>query len=588
MPTTARPTMLKSLALLTLTVATLTPAFGQVQGFVPVTQQMLENPSPDDWLMYSRTYDAQRFSPLKQITKQNVSQLRMAWTRGIGAGQTETIPLVHNGVMYVVAPGAIVQALDAATGDVLWEYKRKVPANVAGQARTKSLAIYQDLILYTAPDSFVVGLDARTGEQRWETKTSTRGHVSGPIVVEGKVVSGSACAGKHDDCYIAAQDALTGKEAWRFYTTPNVGEPGDETWGGADVKNRQASTWGLPGTYDPVRKIIYWGIANPMPDQRALRHNGNPDAISRTAPSDLYSNSTVALDPATGKLNWYYQHLPGDDWDSDYTHERTLIHTRLTPDPKFIKWINPAIKQGEQRDVLATVGEAGGIFVLDRSNGQFLWANPFPYDDPNWVIADLDPKTGKTTINAKNFFVKPGDHHIVCFWNTRSYWPTAYSPNTNSLYVPYIDNCRDLTTPGGAAGRGEWHVIPRPGSDPKALTGIAKINLATGEMLRFNVGRTPTNGAMLATAGDVIFNGDMNRRFRAFDAATGKQLWETILGGNISVSTITYAVKGKQYVAVMTGNNPKVPELLGEFPEIKIQADYNALYVFALPEGAAK
>jgi alcohol dehydrogenase (cytochrome c) len=579
------PAKLRSLALLTLTAATLAPAFAQVQGFVPVTQQMLENPSPDDWLMYSRTYDAQRFSPLKQINKQNVSQLRMTWTRGIGAGQTETIPLVHNGVMYVVAPGAIVQALDGATGDLLWEYKRKVPANVAAQARTKSLAIYQDVILYTAPDSFVVGLDARTGEQRWETKTGTRGHVSGPIVVEGKVVSGSACAGKHEDCYIAAQDALTGKEAWRFNTTPNVGEPGDESWGGADVKNRQASTWGLPGTYDPVRKLIYWGIANPMPDQRALRHNGNADAISRTAPADLYSNSTVALDPATGKLAWYYQHLPGDDWDSDYTHERTLIHTRLTPDPKFIKWINPAIKQGEQRDVLATVGEAGGIFVLDRGTGQFLWANPFPYDDPNWVISDLDPKTGKTTINAKNFFVNPGDHHIVCFWNTRSYWPTAYSPNTNSLYVPYIDNCRDLTTPGGAAGRGEWHVIPRPGADPNALTGIGKINLATGEMLRFNVGRTPTNGAMLATAGDLIFNGDMNRRFRAFDAVTGKQLWETILGGNISVSTITYAVKGKQYVAVMTGNNLKVPELLAEFPEIKIQADYNAMYVFALPEG---
>src|ERR1035441_2853055 len=154
--------------------------FGQVQGYVPVTQQMLENPNPDDWLMYSRTYDAQRFSPLKQITKQNVSQLRMTWTRGIGAGQTETIPLVHNGVMYVVAPGAIVQALDGATGDILWEYKRKVPANVAAQARTKSLAIYQDLILYTAPDSFVVGLDARTGEQRWGTKTDSRGHTPRP------------------------------------------------------------------------------------------------------------------------------------------------------------------------------------------------------------------------------------------------------------------------------------------------------------------------------------------------------------------------------------------------------------------------
>jgi PQQ-dependent dehydrogenase (methanol/ethanol family) len=576
------PKLFLPLALLSITLA---PAFAQVQGFVPITQQMLENPSPDDWLMFSRTYDAQRFSPLKQITKQNVGQLRMVWTRGIGAGQTETIPLVHNGVMYMIAPGAAVDAFDAATGDILWEYKRKVAANVASQARPKGLAIFQDIVLYTAPDA-VVGLDARTGELRWETKTDRRGNTSGAIAVEGKVISGGSCAGQRDSCFISAHDALTGKELWRFYTTPAKGEPGDETWAGADVKNRQASTWGLPGTYDPIRKLIYWGIANPMPDQRVSRHDGNADAISRTTPADLYSNSTVALDPTTGKLKWYYQHLPGDDWDSDYTHERTLVHTRLTPDPKFIKYINPAIKQGEQRDIAVMVGEAGGVFALDRGTGEFLWANPFPFDDPNWVIADIDPKTGKTTINAKNFFLKPGDHHVVCYWNTRSYWPTAYSPNTNSLYVPYIDNCRDMTLGGGDAGRGEWHVTPRPGSDPNALTGLAKINLATGEMLRFNVGRTPTNGAVLATAGDLIFNGDMNRRFKAFDAVTGKKLWETVLGGNISVSTITYAVKGKQYVAVMTGNNPKVPELLGEFPEIKIQADYNAMYVFALPEAA--
>jgi alcohol dehydrogenase (cytochrome c) len=554
----------------------------QVKNFVPITQQMLENPSPDDWLMFSRTYDAQRFSPLKQITKQNVSQLKMVWTRGIGAGQTETIPIVHNGVIYVVAPGAIVEALDGATGDLLWEYKRKVPNNVAASARTKALAIYEDIIAYTAPDNMVVGLDARTGEQRWETKVDGRQNTSGPIIADGKVISGGACSGNRNNCFISAHDALTGKELWRFYTTPAKGEPGDESWGGADVKNRQASTWGLPGTYDPVRKMLYWGIANPMPDQRILRHDGNADAVSRTAPADLYSNSTVALDVNTGKLSWYYQHLPGDDWDSDYTHERTLLHTSLAPDPKFVKWINPAIKKGEQRDVAVTVGEAGGIFELDRATGQFLWANPFPFDDPNSVLAGIDVKTGKTEINWNNVFKTPGEHHVVCFWNTRSYWPTAYSPNTNSLYVSYIDNCRDLTTPG-PAGRGGWKVVPRPGSNPNALTGIAKINLSTGEMLRFDVGRTPGNGALLTTAGDVVFHGDMNRRFRAFDATNGKQLWESILGGNVSVSTISYAVNGKQYIAVMTGNNHKVPELLGEFPEIKIQPDSNAMYVFALP-----
>lgn len=360
-----KPPLRTTLARLTLALSPAALLFAQssavVPKYVPVTQQMLENPAPDDWLMYSRTYDAQRFSPLKQINKANVSQLRMVWSRGIGPGQTETIPLVHNGVMYVVAPGAIVQALNAATGDLIWEYKRKVPASVASQARSKSLAIYQDLILYTAPDSFVVGLDARTGEMRWASKTDGRGHVSGPIVVEGKVISGGACFGKRESCYIAAHDALTGKEVWRFYNTAGPGDPGDASWNGADLDKRQASTWGLPGTYDPARRILYWGIANPMPDQRALRHNGNPDGTARTAPADLYSNSTVALDASTGKLAWYYQHLPGDDWDSDYTHERTLLHLRLAPDPKFVKWINPALKPNEQRDVAVTVGEASTL-----------------------------------------------------------------------------------------------------------------------------------------------------------------------------------------------------------------------------------
>ena len=557
-------------------------AMAQVQNYKPVTQDMLLNPSPDDWLMFSRTYDAQRFSPLKQITRQNVGQLRLAWERGMGAGQTETIPLIHNGVMYVVNPGAAVQALDATNGDLLWEYKRKVPANVASQGRTKNLAIYQDLILYTAPDSYVVGLDARTGEQRWESKTDARGHTSGPIVVDGKAISGGACAGKRENCYIAAHDALTGKELWRFYTTPAPGEPGDETWGGAALDKRMASTWGLPGTYDPVRKLVYWGVANPMPDQRSARHDGNPEAVSRSAPADLYSNSTVALDPATGKLAWYYQHLPADDWDSDYTHERTLLRTRVNPDPKFVKWINPDIPRGQERDIAVTVGEAGGVFALDRGTGQFLWATPFPYDDPKFVISDIDVKTGRTSINWDIVFKQPGEHHVVCYWNTRSYWPTAYHPGTNSLYVSYIDNCRDLTL-AGPAGRGGWHVVPRPGSDPNALTGLAKINLSTGEILRFDVGRAPGNGAMLATAGDLVFHGDMNRRFRAFDAANGKMLWESVLGGNISVSTISYAVNGKQYICVMTGDNLKVPELAAEVPEIKTPRGHNAIYVFALP-----
>jgi alcohol dehydrogenase (cytochrome c) len=564
-------------ALVTLVVAAQTPP----RPFTPVTQKMLENPSPDDWLMFSRTYDAQRYSPLKQITTRNVGQLKSVFDVEFGNGSTETIPIVHDGVMYLATPGNSVRAMDAATGETIWDYKR--PGNAQG--RTKAIAIYQDLILFAAADSYVVGIDARTGQMRWETKVETRGNSQGPIVADGKVISGGSCGGNRNNCFISAHDAMTGKELWRFYTTPAPGEPSDESWAGADVKNRQASTWGLPGTYDITRRMLYWGVANPMPDQRSARHDGKPDAISRTAPADLYSNSTIALDPNTGKLSWYYQHLPGDDWDSDYTHERTLVRTRIDPDAKYVKWINPAIQRNQERDIVVTVGEAGGIFVLDRDGGKFLWATPFPADTPNFVISDIDVKTGKTSINWDNVFKAPGERHVICFWNQRSYWPTAYSPVTNSIYTSYVDNCRDLTVGGTAqrGGGGQLNVVPRPGSDPNALSGLAKINVSTGEILRFDVGRAPGNGAVLATAGGLIFHGDMSQKFKAFDAENGKELWQTTLVGNPSVSTITYAVRGKQYIAVMTGDNPKMPELLNEFPELKTPRQHNAIHVFALP-----
>lgn len=557
-------------------------AQAQQHGFIPVTNEMLLDPDPADWLMFSRTYDAQRFSPLGQINTGNVAKLQMAWARGLPDGMTESIPLVHAGVMYLIAPGAHVQALDATTGDMIWQYDRPVEVKVlAEQARSKALAIYDDLIFFTAPDSYVVALDARTGSVRWQAQTDRRGHTSAPIVVRGKVISAGTCAGSRDNCYIVAHDAHTGAELWRFYTTPAPGEPGDESWRGAELKNRMASPWGLPGSYDPDRDLIYWGIANAMPDLRMQRHGGDPAGTGLEAPADLYSNSTVALRPETGELFWYYQHLPGDDADLDHTHERTLVHTRLNPDPRFVKWINPGIRPGEERDVSVMISEGGGIFVNDADSGEFLWAMPFPYDTPLSMLADIDVKTGITKLRWKLVTKKRGEPRTVCYWNTRSYWPTAYHPGTNSLYTSYIDNCREMT---GATGRRSWFPVPRPGSDPDALTGMAKINLETGEVMFFDRGRAPGNGAVLTTAGNLVFHGDMSRRFRAFNAITGERLWETILGGNVSVSTISYAVGGKQYVAVMTGDNVKVPELLDEVPDLDLPRGHNEIYVFALPD----
>ena len=585
-----------------------TAVVAQVRNFAPVTQAMLLNPSPDDWLMYSRTYDAQRYSPLNQINKQNVGRITQAWTKPLAAGPIEIIPIVHGGVMYVAVPVQVdgmtrtaVQALDATNGNLIWEYMRPT----GGASRSKTLGIFEDLIIFAAPDNFVVALDAGTGKVRWETM-STGGLTSGTIVFGDKVLSGRTCNGARANCYIAAHDARTGKEVWRFYTAAGSDDPtGDASWGGAPEAKRTASTWGLGGSFDPVRKMIYWGVANPTPNTRAARHGGNIEAIPKTAPADLYSNSTLALNMDTGKLSWYYQHLPGDDWDQDYTNERILLRTKVSPDAKFLKWINPDIPRGQERDVVVNVGEGGGIFALDRTTGQFLWANPFPYDDPNFLISSIDGRTGKTTINWDVVLKQPGERHVICAYNTKSYWPMSYHPGKNSLYIPYVDDCLDMTravpAPAGAeassvagGGRGVRGAdgsqperrtgVRRPGSDPEKYGGIAKVNVATGEIQRFYEGSVPGNGATLATAGDLVFWGDLNQKFRAFDADNGKILWETTLGGPIQNSTITYRVNGKQYVAVVTGLGALTANI---FPRAGVNGinpqRNNAIHVFALP-----
>ena len=304
--------------------------------FKRVTDSVLRDPSPNDWLMFSRTYDAQRFSPLKHITRSNVGNLQQAWSRDLNRGSLESIPLVHDGVMYLINPGETVIALNAATGDLIWEYKR--PSGGAG--RPKNLAIYDDMIYYVSPDNYVVALDAKNGALRWETAATSEGNTSGAIVVDGVVISGRRCGTARPNCYIAGHDARTGKELWKFYVTAGAGEPGGDSWGNVPDDKRVASAWSSPGSYDPRSGLVFWGVANPRPYTWLERH-GDPALHPKTAPSDLYSNSTLALNPKTGKLVWYYQHLPGDEWNLDYGGERTLIRTRVNPDPATVKWISP-------------------------------------------------------------------------------------------------------------------------------------------------------------------------------------------------------------------------------------------------------
>jgi len=573
--------------------ATAMPAWAQAPVYAPVTDDMLIVPDPSDWLMINRTYDEQRYSPLDEINRETVGDLRLAWSRGLPRGAQEVTPIVHDGVMYLAQPGAGVLAVNATNGDHIWEYWRDLPRSVteavgaAETSRTKNLGIYMDMIYYPAPDGYLVALDAQTGAVRWETKiqepSTLTEHTGGVLVADGKVITNRTCE-QQVGCFIAAHDAITGEEIWKFFNTAQPGTEDGESWGSTPLEGRIASSWGLPGSYDPDLGITYWGVSNPKPYTRLSRH-GSADGTARVAPADLYSNSTVAIDVETGELSWYYQHLPGDDWDADHLHERTLFRTAVEPNPDHVKWINPNITPGEEREAVAALGEGGGLFVLDRHTGEFLWATPFPYDVPEFHISDIDVETGRTHINWNNVFIQDGDRRLNCFHNTRSYWSTAYDPTRNALYVPFHDSCLDMTANMAApSGWGPRIGVIRPGSDPEKFLSIAKVDLGTGQMDILHTQSVPGNGSALVTGGDLLFWGDMGRRFRAFDADTGEILWEQIVGGIVQTSTITYAVNGKQYVAILTGDGASGTDGPARLTGVATFRGHNEIYVFALPD----
>ena len=359
------------------------------EDYVPVTDAMLRDPDPGDWLMVHRTYDHQAYSPLDEINRSNVGDLKLAWMWAMDEGPQQLRPLVYDGVMYIAHPGSDhLQALDATTGDLIWDYTRELPSDLREYAqlgsRTRSLAIYGDNIFHLTADAHLVAIDARTGVLNWESQLAdyrdgiTRS--SGAMIIDGRVMSGRTCSptSQKARCFIAAHDAATGQEAWRFYTAAGADDPGGQTWGNVPTSQRvHVSPWGVPGSYDPELGLVYWGIAVPLPYTRIVRR-GTWDVGDRT-PCELYSNSTVALSVETGTLEWYYQHLPCDDWDQDFVQERTLIDTVVSPDPDAVMWINPTVAgTARQRKVVVTLGEPGGLFVNDRETGEFLWATPLP------------------------------------------------------------------------------------------------------------------------------------------------------------------------------------------------------------------
>ena len=566
------------------------PASGQIpagSAAEPVTDAMLQDPDPADWLMWRRTLNGWGYSPLDQIDGDNVGELRLVWTRALSSGMQEGTPLVYDGVMYMPNPGDHIQALDAATGDLYWEHRREVPEDVedyvfAGLSATnRNLAIHGRFIIDTSVDDHVFALDAATGRQVWETqildyKVNPATQTSGPIIANGKVISGRSCMpdGGPNACVITAHDAVTGAELWRRRTIPAPGEPGDETWGDVPFEERKhVGTW-MPPSYDPELNLIYIGTSVTSPAPKFLL--GGADK------KHLYHNSTLALDADTGEIVWYYQHL-NDHWDLDHPFERLLVDTAVSPDAGQVSWINPRLQAGEVRKVITGIpGKTGVVYTLDRETGEFLWATPTVTQN---VISDIDGATGAVSENSEVVFSSEGQDVLACphAVGGKDWEAGAYSPLTNTMYYPLRNVCARMmaTTEGGLAlyalaMRGQL----APGTDQVGT--VQAISAETGEIAWKHEQRAATL-SLVATGGGLVFGGDVNGRFRALDQDTGEVLWEINLGSPVTGFPISYAVDGRQYVAVSTGTAITVSALLPLSPELRPSSGNN-LFIFALPD----
>ena len=552
----------------------------------PVTDAELQDPSPDEWLMWRRTLNGWGYSPLDQIDRDNVADLRMVWSRGLGPGRQQGTPLVRNGVMYMPNPRDLIQAIDAVTGDLLWQYQRDRPDDLADYLipglidHNRNIAIYDTLIFDSTTDDYVIALDATTGEVVWETevldyRVNPANQTSGPIVADGKVISGRSCdprGGPHA-CVIVAHDALSGQELWRRRLIPGPGEFGDETWGDVPFEERgHVGSWMVP-SFDPELNLVYLGTSVTSPAPKFML-----GGIDKT---HLYHNSTLALNADTGEIVWYYQHL-NDSWDLDHPFERLLVDTAVRPDPTAVSWINPRLQPGEERRVLTGIpGKTGVVYTLDRETGEFLWATPTITQN---VISGIDGATGAVSENAELVFTAQGQVVLACPHASggKDWEAGAYSPLTNTMYMPLRNVCarmRASTFEDEEASRLyaiAWRSQIAPGTDQ--VGAVHAISAETGATAWVYEQRAATM-SLAATGGGLVFGGDVNGRFRAFDDRTGEVLWEINLGSSVSGFPITYAVDGRQYVAVSTGT----PRFIDLTPELRPSLGNN-LFVFALPE----
>ncbi|MGD0956951.1 MAG: PQQ-binding-like beta-propeller repeat protein [Candidatus Acidiferrales bacterium] len=539
-----------------------------LEQFTTVTDAMLQNPPPTDWLIWRRTYDDQGFSPLKQVDKKNVGELRVKWAWSLPPGPNEATPLEHDGVLFVDSYGDRLQALNAVTGDLLWQYSRQLPSD-ARTAVKRNIAIYKDMVLMPTSDDHLVALDAKSGTVIWDTPVADykKGYqvTGGPLVAKGKVMQGIAGQSPGGN-FIVALDVESGKEAWRFHTIAQPGEPGD-SWNGLPAEKRNGASVWTAGSFDPELGLAYFGVGQTY-DTGPVLHR-----VPGFSNDGLYTDSTLAFDPDTGKLVWYFQHVHNDQWDLDWAFEQQLIHLPVN---------------GADEKLVVTSGKMGIYEGMDAASGKYIFSHDLGIQN---VVASIDPKTGEKTLNPE-VIVGDGKPHTICPHpgGGRNWIATSYNAATKILYVPMVESCMDLI-PAPAGERGNltsgvnWFIRPRPDSDGN-YGRLEAFNLETKKVAWIDRQRAPQSTGVLATAGGVVFAGSLDRYLKAYDDTTGAVLWQVRMNDVPSSCPITYSVNGKQYVAVVVGNGgaqtATFPVLV---PEIQNPPDRGAaVWVFELPE----
>ncbi|OYX09332.1 MAG: hypothetical protein B7Z08_05670 [Sphingomonadales bacterium 32-68-7] len=536
-------------------------------GFTPVTQAELADPAPEDWPAWRRSHLGLGYSPLDEITTANVDRLRIAWAQALPAGVNMNEPLVRGGVLYVFGFGDQVFAFDAASGRQLWRYERKLPQGTAANSK-KTIALYGDKLYAATSDNHLVALDARTGRPVWDVAITDRPGMrnpGGPLVADGVVMQGltTTVAGGG---LIAAFDAETGRHLWTFETVAKDGQLGGDTWNGQPSAERKGGSVWTSGSYDPVNKLALWGVGNTYDTAplRDLKPGLNNDA--------LFMESTLAFEPRTGRLVWYYQHNRNDQYDLDWVFDRTVGTLEI---------------DGRPRRVVITGGKSGLFDALDAATGRYLKTVDMGIQD---YIDFIDPVTGDKRVKAG---MEPGRDKGPVFMcphggGGRNWSPTSYIEASQTLFVTARDVCTDLTpsTSGGLLTTGVNAVYAAPPNGDGNYGVLQAIDMRSGRILWETRNRQTPDMGVLTTAGGVLFTGWMDRQFVAYDQSTGKELWRTGVTGIPNASAITYAVDGKQYVAIVTGaGNPLSLGIPDVIPETQLPSvNSSAVYVFALPD----